>query len=249
MRSTWSATSPGAWPTARAALRSCSRARACGAGSSSPSWPSLAALAGLLWLAFHYRAAIVGALTPGGSLGDVIGPLLTAVYVIAAPIASIFLFFPVASAISGPFNEELAEEVEAELAGREGPPFSLPRLVRDLALTVVHEARRFWRWLVLGGAVFGGSLLLPGVGPFIALAGGAYVAARFAAWDTLDYTTSRWGWSFAQKTEFLRARRSLALGLGAFVAGLMLVPVVNALALPFGAAGGALLLHDARRRG
>jgi uncharacterized protein involved in cysteine biosynthesis len=87
--------------------------------------------------------------------------------------------------------------------------------------------------------------LLPVIGPIIALVGGGYLASRFAAYDALDATFSRWGWSYARKTAFLRGRRALSLGLGSVVAGLLLVPIVNALAMPIGAAGGALLAISA----
>ena len=83
--------------------------------------------------------------------------------------------------------------------------------------------------------------LLPVVGPALALLGGGYLAARFAAYDSLDATLSRWGWSYTRKQELLRRRRALCMGLGAFVAALLAVPVVNALALSVGAAGGASL--------
>lgn len=205
---------------------------------------SLTAMGGLVWVAIAYRGDLLGWLTPGGWLGDVLGPVLTALYWLLVPIVVFFLYLPVASLIAGPFNEAIAEKVEAIVLGKEGEPFSPARLLRDLGLTVVHELKKFLRWALLAGSVFACSVLLPGLGAIIGTIGGAYIAARFAAWDSLDYTLSRRGFSYEQKQRFLRERRSLCLGLGGSVAGLLLVPVVNALALPFGAAGGALLVHD-----
>jgi CysZ protein len=205
---------------------------------------SLAALVGLGWLELHYRAGVTHALTPHGWLGTILGPLLTALYVLAAGVMAYFLFLPVASLIASPFNELLAERVEELELGLHGPPFSLLRTLRELGQALVHETRKFFRWLLLSLAVLACTLLLPGVGAIIGLVGGWLIAARFAAYDSLDATLSRRGWSYERKVAFLRSKRALTLGLGGAIAALMLVPVVNALALPFGAAGAALMVHD-----
>jgi len=205
---------------------------------------SLAALAGLARAAIHYRAGVTSAITPGGWLGSVLGPVLSGLYFLVAAVGAFFLYLPIASLLAAPFNELLAERVEEIALGQHGPPFSLTRLLKELGQALVHETRKFIRWLVLAAAVLACTLLLPGLGAIIGLIGGWFIAARFAAYDALDATLSRRGWSYERKVAFLRERRALTLGLGGAVAALMLVPVVNALALPFGAAGGALLVHD-----
>jgi CysZ protein len=210
-------------------------------------WPfllSLAAMVGIVYGLATLHDETVRALTPGGWLGSVLGPVVRVIYWILLPILAWFLYLPVVSILAGPFNEAIAEAVEERVLGRPGQPFSLPRFLRDLGLTVVHELRKFIRWLLLAGAVLALSVLLPGIGAVIGVAGGAYVAARFAAWDGLDYTLSRRGWSYAEKQTFLRQRRPMCLGFGGAIAAMVLVPVLGALALPCGAAGGALLVHD-----
>ena len=205
---------------------------------------SLAALGGLAAAAVHYHHAAVHALTPHGWVGSVLGPILTALYVLAAIVIAYFVYFPVASLLASPFNEMIAERVEEIELGISGPAFSLPRLLRELGQALAHETRKFFRWVVLALAVFAATTLLPGLGAIIGLVGGWFIAARFSAYDALDATMSRRGWSYERKVGFLRERRALTLGLGGAIAALMLVPIVNALALPFGAAGGALLVHD-----
>jgi uncharacterized protein involved in cysteine biosynthesis len=209
-----------------------------------PFFLSLAALGGLVFAAFHYRADVTALATPGGWIGSILGPILSALYIVTALVGAYFLFLPIASLISAPFNELLAERVEEIAHGVQGPPFSLARLLKELGQALVHETRKFVRWLVLAGGVLACTLLLPGIGAIIGLVGGWFIAARFAAYDALDATLSRRGWSYERKVSFLRQRRALTLGLGGTVAALMLIPVLNALALPFGAAGGALLVHD-----
>ncbi len=161
-------------------------------------------------------------------------------WALIVPVVGIFLFLPVASLIAAPFNETIAETVEQKITGREPPPFSLKRLFRDLGLGLAHEVRKLLRWMLLSAAVLALSLLVPVVGTIIGVAGGFYVAARFAAYDALDATFSRWGWSYAEKVGFVRKHRAFAMGLGAVVALLLMVPGLNAVAMPLGAAGGAL---------
>ncbi len=203
---------------------------------------SLAALVGAVALALAFRDRWLASLPAW----EWLRVTATVASWILLPVIAYFLFLPVTSLIAAPFNEAIAERVEERVTGRAAPPFSLGRLLRELALTVVHELRKFARWILLALGVLLVALV-PVVGPVLAVAGGGYLAARFAAWDALDATFSRWGWSYAQKITFLRARRSASLGLGAVIAGLLLVPGVNALAMPIGAAGGALLAIDVTR--
>jgi CysZ protein len=205
---------------------------------------SMLALAALGYAALHYRASVIHLLTPHGWLGAILGPVLSTIYILAAIVVAYFVFLPVASLLSSPFNELIAERVEEIELGLHGPPFNLLRLLRELGQALVHETRKFFRWVVLALGVLAFTLLLPGVGAIIGLVGGWLIAARFAAYDALDATLSRRGWSYERKVGFLRQHRALTLGLGGAIAALMLVPIVNALALPFGAAGGALLVHD-----
>ena len=205
---------------------------------------SMLALAALGYEALHTRAQVVHLLTPHGWLGTILGPILSTLYILAAIVVAYFVFLPVASLLSSPFNELLAERVEEIELGLHGPPFNLLRLLRELGQALVHETRKFLRWVFLALGVLAFTLLLPGLGAIIGLIGGFLIAARFAAYDALDATLSRRGWSYERKVAFLRQHRALTLGLGGAIAALMLVPIVNALALPFGAAGGALLVHD-----
>jgi CysZ protein len=171
-------------------------------------------------------------------------PALRAVLGVIAYLALLlvayFTFLPIASLIAAPFNEAISESIEKIETGREPPPFSLARLVRDLGMALAHELRKLLRYVVLALGVLLASLI-PVVGPIVGLVGGGYVAARFAAYDALDATLSRWGWPFHKKTGLIRERRAACLGLGAVVAGMLVVPFVNALAMPVGAAGGTLL--------
>jgi CysZ protein len=198
---------------------------------------SLLALGGVVATVFALRDRWMDLLPAAGPLRTVLAVLAH----VALVVVGYFLFLPLASIIAAPFNEAIAETVEEELTGRKSPRASLGRLLADLGRAVVHEVRKLLRYLVLAGALALAALFLPGIGPVLALIGGFYLAARFAAYDALDATLSRWGWSYDRKVGFLRGRRALCLGLGVLVAGVLLVPVLNALAMPLAAAGGASL--------
>jgi CysZ protein len=197
---------------------------------------SLAALVGVVILALAMKDRWLGWFPDWGWLQAILSVLAWLVL----PIVAYFLYVPLASIIAAPFNEAIAESVESMVTGREPPPFSFKRMLVDLLLAIVHELRKLLRYALLLLVIFILSFI-PVIGAVIALLGGGYLAARFAAYDALDATFSRWGWSYAQKTGFLRARRSLSLGLGAVVATLLVIPILNAIAMPIGAAGGALL--------
>jgi uncharacterized protein involved in cysteine biosynthesis len=98
--------------------------------------------------------------------------------------------------------------------------------------------------LFLVGLLFLLSLFIPGVGWAVYAVGGAFLTARFAAYDVLDYTMARRRWTFKQKQEFLGRHRSLSTGLGGAVSLFLLIPVLGPLAYPLGAVGGTLLMLD-----
>jgi CysZ protein len=184
---------------------------------------------------------------PGGWLGAALWGLLYALAVAALAVAAYASFFALASAIAAPFNELLSESIEHAVTGTAPPSFSLRRLARDLALGVGHAARRLIAYAAIMAALFIVGLVVPVVGWAAYVAGGALVTARFAAYDALDAAMARRGWSYAHKRAFLRHHRAATLGLGAAIAALVWIPVVGALAMSIGAAGGTLLFLDAAR--
>ena len=198
------------------------------------------------WAAVSYFDDLVAWLT--SLVPSWLAGLLRAVlYVLLAStlgLASYFLFFAIAAVVAGPFNEFLAEAVEGRVTGKASPPLSAGRLTRDVLLTIAHETRKILRYLFLVGCLFLLSLFIPGVGWAVYAVGGAFLTARFAAYDVLDYTMARRHWTFKQKQEFLGRHRSLSTGLGAAVSLFLLIPVLGPLAYPLGAVGGTLLMLD-----
>ena len=182
-----------------------------------------------------------------GPLARVANPILTVLIVGGLVIAALLVFTSVAGAVAGPFNERLSEHLEAELTGRAPGPFSLRELVLGSAVSVVHALRRLLAALV-GIALVVAIGLVPVVGTVAALAIAAWFAATAAAYDCYDAVFGRRAMAYRDKLTYLSRHRGRTLGLGLAVAGLLLVPGLNLLALAIGSAG-ATVADQAIQRG
>jgi len=198
-------------------------------------------LAGLA-LVVHRVVGVLTVYLPSW-LDGAVSWVVSLIVVIALAAGAMLVFVALAGMIAGPFCERLSEAVDDELLGGEGPPFTLGRFLLDLVVGVIHGLRR----LVV--AVLGVMLLLtlswaPVVGTLAALAIGGWLAARGAAYDCYDAILARRALAYRHKLEYLRNHRGRTLGLGAVVAGLLLVPGVNLVALGVGTVGATLAVHD-----
>lgn len=177
-------------------------------------------------------------------LETIVSWILRIVVIAGVGMAAMVIFVGVAGMIAGPFNEMLSEAVEEELTGKKGPAFALGTFVNDALVGIAHALRRLALslvWIVLLFALG----FVPIVGTIAALVIGLYLAAAGCAYDSYDAVMARRGMSYAQKQAFLVKHRSRSMGLGAAVAGMLLVPFVNLVALGLGATAATLALHEA----
>lgn len=188
-------------------------------------------------------ADAIASLLPG-FLESLLAGVLKALFVAVLAVGGYVVFVAVAAMITAPFCEMLSEAIECERSGEEGPPFSVPTFLRDLVLGILHAVRRVSLFLLSIAAIFLVGAVIPGLGPILATILSGYVTVRFAAFDAMDAVMARKGWRYGQKKSFLRTHSSRTFGLGAAIALLLLVPLVNVVALPFGAAGATLLYLD-----
>lgn len=154
-------------------------------------------------------------------------------------IAALLAFVTIAGVVAGPFNELLSEQVEEILTGTPAPGFSLGAFVRGAVRGLAHGVRRLVVAL-LGIALVFGLGFVPVVGTIAAAAIGLYIAGRAAAYDCYDAVLSRRELSYRAKLAHLAAHRGRSLGLGVSVAGMLLVPGLNLIALGVGAVGATL---------
>ncbi|MBT8492608.1 MAG: EI24 domain-containing protein [Deltaproteobacteria bacterium] len=201
---------------------------------------SLVILAVVAWLAWSLAAPgaeAVADLLPG-FLASLVGGALKVLLVLVIGVGGYVLFFAIAALITTPFCELLSEAVEVEVSGGEAPAGNL---ARDLVMGIGHAIRRVLLYLLAVLAIFLLGLVIPVIGPIVAALVTIMLTIRFAAFDAMDTVMARHGWSYDQKKSFLQQHRSRTFGLGAGVAGLAVIPIVGALALPLGAAGATLL--------
>lgn len=184
------------------------------------------------WLVAHLPSWLAG----------LAGSLLTLVIVLGLSLCALVVFATVAGIITGPFNELLSERVEAVVTGRPMPPFSWSELLREAVRGVLHSVRRLLAalvWLVIVFVVG----LVPVIGTIAALLIGGWLAARAAAYDSYDAVLARRSMPYRDKLAYLARYRRRVFGLGAAVAGMLLVPGVNLIALGLGAAGATVAVH------
>lgn len=181
-------------------------------------------------------------------LASAVGTLLRLVVLALLGTAALFVFTTVAGMIAGPFNELLSEHVEAVLTGRPAPPFSLREFLHGAFLGIVHGIRRLVAALISVVLVFVLGFV-PVVGTIAAVLIGAWLAAGAASYDCYDAVLSRRAMAYRDKLAYLARHRGRTLGLGFAVAGMLLVPGLNLIALGIGAAGATVAaeaLHAAQ---
>jgi CysZ protein len=181
-----------------------------------------------------------------GPVARVASPILTVLVVGGLILAGLLVFTSIAGAVAGPFNERLSEHLEAELTGRPPGPFSLRELVLGAAVSVVHALRRLVVALA-GIALVLAVGLVPVVGTVAALGIAAWFAGTAAAYDCYDAVLGRRSMAYRDKLAYLSRHRGRTLGLGLAVAGLLLVPGLNLLALALGSAGATVADHAIQR--
>ncbi|HEU4731959.1 MAG TPA: EI24 domain-containing protein [Kofleriaceae bacterium] len=209
-----------------------------------PALASAALLGGLILAALHFSDALVGwvVLHLPGWLAHVASSLLTTMILIGLLVGVWLVFMPLAGLVAGPFNEMLSEHVEARLTGQPPSPFSLGEFTHGLLLGIVHSIRRLIAMLV-GIAVVFAVGFVPVVGTVAAVVIAVWLAATSTAYDCYDAVLARRMLGYRTKLAYLAHHRARSLGLGAAVAGMLLVPVLNLVALGIGAAGATVAVH------
>jgi len=213
-----------------------------------PAAVTLVLLGAMIYLVLRIADSLVGRVTswlPDAIAG--VGGWVVWLVVIAALIFGAFLVFvSVAGIVAGPFNEMLSEAVEEQVTGTKGPAFSFGGFVTSFARGLGHGLKR----VVV--AIIGALLLfvlgfVPVIGTIAAMLLGGYFTARGAAYDCYDAILSRREMPYDAKTAYLADRRGRTLGLGAAVAVMLFVPILNLVALGVGAVGATLAVLDEKR--
>lgn len=149
-------------------------------------------------------------------------------------------FTMVANLIGSPFNGLLAERVQK----RHRPDIQtrpLP-ILKELARAPLMELRKLGYFVLLALPVLV-LMLIPGLNvlsPFIWAVYGAWILAL----EYCEYPLGNDGLGFAEARRALRGRRGLALGFGAGVMTLTVIPGLNLVAMPAAVIGATLMWCD-----
>jgi CysZ protein len=193
----------------------------------------------LTWLFVAYRADLVDAILPERWWGWVrtgLGWLITA----AVGIAGLFLFTIVGNILASPFLDAMTERILRDL-GEPLPPSRGPW--RALGRGLVNQLLK----LLIFGAIQVGLLflhLIPGVGSVLHAVLSAFAGVVFLGFEYLDYPLDARGLSVPDRFAWLFRRLSAALGFGAVLFPILLIPFIGYVLLPLSVAGACLLAHD-----
>jgi CysZ protein len=162
--------------------------------------------------------------------------LLWPLFAVTALAIVFFGFSMLANVLGAPFNGLLAEAAERRLRGdRHAEPFALRRMLQEFARGIGSELRKLGYFLARAVPCLA-LFLIPGLNllaPWLWLA--------FAAWmlavEYLEYPMGNRGLSFPDVRARVRSRPRTALGFGAAVMLMTLIPVVNFVAMPAAVCG------------
>jgi CysZ protein len=149
-----------------------------------------------------------------------------------------------ANLFAAPFNDALSEAVEELETGRKAPPFSLPKLLRDLGRSLGLELVKLCIYVAVMAPLSVASWLLPGIGQALYLVFASLFTWLYFAIDYVDWPASRRGLGWRARLGLLRTRPFLMLGFGFAVSVCLFVPLLNLCFMPFAVAGGTRLFLD-----
>lgn len=169
--------------------------------------------------------------------------LLWPLFVLIGAVVLFYTFTIVANLIGSPFNGTLAARVE-RLATGSLPPEQQLSLAQEGWIAVSGELRKYAYFAKLAIP-----LLLLFLIPVVNIVAGL-LWALFGAWalalEYMDYPMGNHGHRFNDERRMLASRRSLALGFGATILAMTLIPGLNLLAMPTGVIAATLLWVEQR---
>ncbi|MEJ2176448.1 MAG: sulfate transporter CysZ [Gammaproteobacteria bacterium] len=195
---------------------------------------------GLIWFGLGYFQTLLDTLTDWTPAWlDWIQWLLWPLAVIMVLIIVYYSFTVVANLIAAPFNSFLSQRVEKFLSGggdtNTAPAQSIAGMAGRTLWSEVRKILYQLKWLI-------GLLLItfiPGVN-LVAPFAWAYFGIWMLSIEYADYPMGNHGLYFAEVKKTLKQDKPAALGLGAGIMLLTLVPGLNFLAMPTGVIGGTL---------
>jgi CysZ protein len=193
-------------------------------------------LLGSAWALWGPARALAEGWVGDGGWRDALGTgLAVLVYLVMLVVA--WLTLP--AVLLAPLQDPLSEAVEEALGNFQKPPFSLGRTLKGIGVALSHTALRLTLQL-LGYAVLFPLNFIPVAGNIV----WAVVSAVWTMWwlcaEYLSGPMARHLHPFGQVLKAMRQRPAMALGFGAALHVLLLIPVVNFFLVPLAVVGATL---------
>lgn len=189
---------------------------------------------GLIWLGVSQFEGLLDGLLPETGWLSFLRWVLWPLFVLALVVVIFYTFTVVANLIAAPFNGLLAERVEHLLTGRT-PDGGFGSLWQELIPALRSELRKLAYFLARAIPLLI-LFVIPGLNllaPVLWLLFNAW----FLAVEYADFPMGNHGLGFREQHARLKKVRLPALGFGAGITLVMLVPGLNFLAMPAGVAG------------
>ncbi len=167
--------------------------------------------------------------------------MLWPLFALTVLVVVFYTFSILANLIAAPFNSVLAARAESLLRG-EAPRGSDASLLSEALRTIGSELRKLG-YLLLWAIPLLILFIIPGVNLLAPLAWGLF-GMWMLALEYADYPMGNHGLFFPQVRARVRQRRWLALGLGAGILLLSMIPLLNFLAMPVGVCAATALWVD-----
>ena len=196
----------------------------------------------LIWGGITLFSDLMDSLLPADSWLTHLSWILWPLFALTAVLVVFYTFTALANLFAAPFNGLLAEKVEMALTGKAIDQDSDWRqLLREFFPALLSELRKLL-YFVLRAIPLLILFLIPGINiaaPFLWLGFNAwYLALEYG-----DYPMGNHGILFKEQHSRLKQLRLNAMGFGAGMLLLMVIPGLNFLAMPAGVAGATVLWH------
>lgn len=153
----------------------------------------------------------------------------------------VLLFTAVTLAIGAPFYDKLSERVDADLGD---PPREVSRPMWREVAAAVNEGLRVAVYAGLLGVLLFVLGFVPVAGQTVIPVVGACVSGFFLTVELTSPPAQRRGMTFRQRFRWLRRHKALAVGFGAPLFVLFLLPLAAVVLMPVGVAGATVLTRE-----
>ena len=167
-------------------------------------------------------------------------------WILAILMTMILVFFGFAvtgAIIASPFNDILSEKTEEILTGIPNEePFVFRVFLKDALQTVMDESKKIIIFVILMLLLLPLNLIPGGTLPYSVLS--VLLTIFFLVVEYTGYVFNRKHLTFRDQRHFIFSQKFLMIGFGTGIMGMLAVPFLQFLCIPFGVVGATQLWHD-----